>query len=333
MPAAGFMLSIVVSFAGKTALALASLILVGCDDDGDETGATVSATAATACADGTWGLAPYDALLDVRTGGEPLLYATEPARWIDTPEALALASRLEAAARVEPSLPPRARVVLQNDVWGLWQRVHDLATSSPARDRLLRASAALARRLALDHPPGANGTPAVIARLLPASEGWRDVEAELPVFSHERLFGLRRLFHLRVRENEERALYSTLVALDAEGRPRPTDVVGDLEHLRFDGPELAGGRVHELDRRALRCDGPLASLREVDRVTRVPGLGADGFLATFEPPATLDVARADIPCARCHEDAFAMSLPSDALEPGRRHRALLDQVERAERPR
>ena len=317
---------------------LALLLLAGCDDPAATSPAATAAE--PGCTPGTWGVPAYDAIFDVRLDGAPLAFELEPERWIERPEAVTLADRLDAATSAEPTLPPRARVVLQNDVWGLWQRVSAVPTSSPIRARLLDASAGLVRRLALDAPPASGATPPSVsgatppsvAAILSGSEGWRDVEAELPVLSHERLFGLRRLFHVRVRDGE-RALYSTLVAVDARGALHATDVVGDLEVLRFDGPTVTRGRVFELDRRALRCDGPLASLTEVDRVTRVPGLGADGFLATFDPPALLDAAPDAIPCARCHEDDVAMTLPSDALEPGRRHRALLEQLERAERPR
>lgn len=310
-------------------LILAGSFTAACDEPADPSGPSpVERPPSATPADGPWGVAAYDAVLAVRVGDRPLLHAIEPERWIDRAEAATLAVRLEEAAAVDPAgLSPRARVALQNDAWGLFQRVSALPSSSPTRARIADGAAALVRRLALDEPPASDGTPDVIGRLLPEEAGWRDVEAELPVFGHERLFGLRRLFTVRIRggaagTETERALYSTLVAIDAEGRPRLTDVVGDLEVLRFDGEALVEAHLFELDRGRLRRDGPLGSILEVERAAHVPGLGADGFLATFDPPAAL----ADLPCARCHDDAFAMTLPSDALEPGRRHRALLDQL-------
>jgi hypothetical protein len=180
----------------------------------------------------------------------------------------------------------------------------------------------LMRRLAVSPPRSS----LPVLALLPDRDGWVDRESEHPSLSHERLFGLRRLFTVRVRTTPalERALYSTLVAIDPSGRPRATSVTGDLEVLRFDGDRLIGARLFELDRRLLRCDGARASLIEVDHAERVPGLGADGTLARFDPPSSLR----ELPCARCHEDSQAMSLPSLTLPVGPRHTALLEQLGR-----
>lgn len=263
----------------------------------------------------------YEALYALSLDGEPLIFAGAE-RWIDRPEATELALRLEAARDADPrAIPDDARVVVQSDAWGLWSRVDALASSSAARARLSRAAASLVARLAL--PPRAPGAP-VVHTILPASEGWRDLEPELPVMSHERLFGLRRLFAVRQTERPalSRAIYSTLVAIDAGGRPRETDVVGDLEVLGFDGDRLVSARLFELDRLRALERGAREALVEVRAASRVPSAGADGFLATFDPPAPLEA----LPCARCHDDAEAMSLPSSTLPLGERRRALLDQL-------
>lgn len=260
----------------------------------------------------------FDALYELRLDGEPLMFVSAR-RWIEGEDADELAERLEAAGDADPStLPERARIVVQNDVWGVWARVRAFEASSAERERILRAAATLVRRLAIA-PRGRRAT--FVQTVLPSSDGWRDLEPEIPVMSHERLFGLRRIFHVRESERPtlSRAIHSTLVAIDPEGRAYESDVVGDLEVLRFEGDELVEARLFELDREELRAR---QTLIEIDSAERVPSVGADDFLATFDPPAPLST----LPCARCHDDAQPMSLPSETLPLGRRNRALLDQL-------
>lgn len=264
---------------------------------------------APTCADGVWGAPAYDALDALN---DPRLFER------DAPALEAFARRLERAAAETPRLSTPARVALQNDAWGVWQRARAAPASSPEQHAVEVAAARLVRRLAPSSVaawrPGL--PPPIVAALGP---GWREEESELPSLQHERLFGLRRVFHVARRGEDRRALYSTLVAIDARGAARVTPWVGELEVLRFEAGGLVEARVHELDRRNLRCHGPARALREVREVRHVPGAGAHGFLLELPAPASLD----DLPCARCHDDDQMMSLPSRELPVGDRVEPLL----------
>ncbi|MEZ4339280.1 MAG: hypothetical protein R3B82_21880 [Sandaracinaceae bacterium] len=262
-----------------------------------------------ACTDGIWGEPAYDALDALN---DPALLEADEATLRDA------ARRLRRAGDRDPRLEPPARVALQNDVWGVWQRARAQPVSSSAHHAVEAAAARLVRRLAPPRvPPWEVGLPPPVAAAL--GPGWHEEESELPSLQHERLFGLRRVFHVARQGTDRRALFSTLVAIDAEGQPRITPWVGDLEILRFSGGRLVEARVHELDRRTLRCHGPDRALRSVREVRHVPGTGAHGFLLEADPPASLD----DLPCARCHEDDGLMSLPTPELTVGRRFQELL----------
>ena len=142
----------------------------------------------------------------------------------------------------------------------------------------------------------------------------------MPVFSHERSFGLRRIFHTYAR-GDLRAFASQLVVVDREGHAHTSCVAGEIEMIDL-GPEGArSARVWELDRDALAL-GPEHALREVDRVTHVPGLGADAFFIEEHTAILLS----EVPCRRCHDDAFEMSLPVPGLPPRPRIERLLAQV-------
>lgn len=270
-----------------------------------------------ACGAGIYGQATYDAL-----AGDPSLFRTDT-DWVETAEGRRLLRALRDAGQTEPTFPTASRIALQNDVWGLWQRVEAMPLASTRRRALLTAAERVVRRLApdvLDAPPRALPPP--------LREGWRELESEMPTLQHERLFGLRRVFRIALRtEGRERALFSQLVAIDRRGRLVRTEVFGDLEMLELAGDELVGARLFELDRRALRCGGP--ALVEATMAHRVPGLGANGFLATFEPPAMLQA----LPCRRCHDDGEMMSLPSPSLRVGARHGDLLEQARSQAPPR
>lgn len=262
-----------------------------------------------------------------------------------------LAELLEAAARTSPeSVPLAARIVLQNDVWGLWQRLQRRRVSNRNTtldlDRLLRASARLVVVLA----PPAGGSfraadpaeiPPTAQALLPSNDGWRELGTDLLVLSHERLFGLRRAFRIFVREPPvsptsqgklqtlERALVSQLVAVAPDGTPMLTSIVGEIERLS-DMPDSRSAsplsaQVLELERRALRCQGESRSLVEPSMIHGVPGLGANRYLATFEPPA----APTGAVCVRCHDQGIRQSnsLSSDqGARLAERWRPLWDEV-------
>lgn len=276
------------------------------------------------CSPGVYGVPELDALLEVRVDGRIALTDARTSEWLGSPVARALAHALDRAAGVDPSrLDVASRAVLQHDLWGLFERVSAIGVETEDSVAIFEGSGALVRRLApprTDVVPVAGALPAVLAVLGP---GFVERESEMPVLSHERAFGLRRLFRVAVRgDNEsERAMFSTVLALDEHGEAFRTDVVGDLEVLRFEGDRLVHARLFELDRRRLRCEGSAHALTEVDHVAQVPGLGADRPIAAFDSSVPL----ADLPCARCHDDAMAMSLPSARLAVGRRQAALLAQ--------
>lgn len=291
--------------------------VVGCSEDPrPQIEAPEPGERAPRCSDGTWGVAAYDALMDVE--GVAPLTRPEVASWVEQAAGEILLQRLQRAAETDPDeLPTEARHALQNDVWGLWQRVHRNPVESERTHALENAAARLIRRLAPEEVEVFDGVPAPVASVL--GEGWRERESELPSLQHERLFGLRRVFHVVRRGESERALYSTMVVLDGEGHAQLTGVPGELEMLRFEGETLVQARVFELHRRGLRCGLPNRGLREIDEVSHVPGAGANGFIVAFEPP----VALAALPCAQCHDDASLMSLPSNQFPLGQRYEALL----------
>lgn len=298
----------------KRALAMVVLVLAGCEE-----GPAVAELAAEACTPGITGIAEYDALYALGDGGRPVIHAIS--REVRDAHAAELRARVERAAPVDPSaLAPAARVALQNDLWGLWQRLTHDGDHAPLRAGL----AALIRALALpaDRIPGrgAIAITTAAARTIDPRDGWREVGTELPVLGHERAFELRRVFHV-VLGRDARALTSQLVALDDHGRAHASDVPGDLEVLAPAVGQPSSARLFELDRRALRCRDRDA-LVETDHVAVVPGLGASSFFLELDPPAPV----ASMPCARCHDDGEVDSLPDASIPPAPRIRVLLDQA-------
>ena len=239
-------------------------------------------------------------------------------------EQLASALRRAAAFRPADRLSSVARIALQNDAWGLWQRVRLAPASSPSAHALEQGAEALVRRLAPARvdPWGGVLPPAVSAALGP---GWRERESSMPSLQHERMHGLRRVFHVVLAGDgdEQRALYSTLVALDQQMRPVVTNIPGELETLRFEGERLVEAHVHELDRRGLSTGGEAEALVELQAVSHIPATGANRFYVAFEEPVPLT----DLPCARCHEDSSMMSLPTPDFAVGDRWRTLFDLAE------
>ncbi|MCC7381967.1 MAG: hypothetical protein IT384_09065 [Deltaproteobacteria bacterium] len=270
----------------------------------------------------------------------PLLVASELAPLRDTIRALRAAhdSDLE-------RLPLRSRVVLQNDVWGLAQRVAASSSTAPEAQEVQgvqevqevqeaqAAAAALVWKLALPAESlrrieGLSIPPHVRAAIGEESEGFRERSSEHRVLGHERAFGLRRAFRILLAEGQH-ALISQLVALDRDGRAHLTDIVGDVELLQFDGPRLLAARVLHLERRVLRTSLLAGSLVEVERIAQIPSEGASRPIIRFDPPARV----ADLPCAQCHEDDSMMSLPFDGETPLERLRIVLSRAEAARPPR
>lgn len=303
------------------AVLTAACLFVGCGRAAESS--APAPTEENSCTPGTYGVAAYDALVDVRVSGRVALTDARIAEWISTPVAAELARALVRSGQIEPRIDQASRAALQNDVWGLVERVSALDVTSVDTNTILAAGRTLVRRLAparIDIPPVGGRLPGALSVLGP---GFVERESEMPVLQHELVFGLRRFFRVAVRgtDDSERAMFSVLLALDERGIPFRTGIVGDLEVLRFEGDHLRSARLFELDRRRLRCEGADHALREVDHVTQVPGLGADRAIAAFDPP----VALADLPCARCHIDANTMSLPRADFPLGRRQTPLLDQ--------
>lgn len=230
-------------------------------------------------------------------------------------------------------LPLRSRVVLQNDVWGLAQRLAASSSTAPEAQEAQAAAAALVWKLALpaeslQRIDGRSIPPHVRAAIGEESEGFRERSSEHRVLGHERAFGLRRAFRILLAEGQH-ALISQLVALDRDGRAHLTDIVGEVELLQFDGPRLLAARVLHLERRALRTSLLAGSLVEVERIAQIPSEGASRPIIRFDPPARV----ADLPCAQCHEDESMMSLPFEGETPLDRLKIVLSRAEEARPPR
>lgn len=235
-----------------------------------------------------------------RLARSPALFGREV-----TPE---LSRLVEKAAGEDASgLTARQRIVLQNDVWGWIQRTED---SPPVATKLLRA-------LAVDDDAMLGGLDEVPTHA--AIAGMTERTSDLVSLSHERLYGLRRLFRIYV-SKDRRALVSQLVAIDGRGRARLTNVIGDIELLEFATSAPVADRVPEVGR-VFHLDRSNAALVEVDRVEHVPDVGANGFLLELDEPVPLS----NFPCARCHDDAQQMSLPVEG-DPKPRLARLLSEV-------
>ena len=266
-------------------------------------------------------------------GGAVALTDPETATWINTMGADALILALDEAGeldttRFEQEAGGRAqRIVLQNDIWGLWQRASG-AEPSIRTQRVAEACATVIERLAVDRRADPlNDRDTFPAAVAPYVRGFRRQESEMPSLLHEAVFGARRVFYVAVRGavgEQQFALYSTLVALDENGAVYQTDIAGDLEMLRFDGETLINARAFELRRDHLGAGAsqPLESLHEVFEISRVPGLGTNAHVARFDPAERLS----DLPCASCHDDASPNSLPSTRYPLGDRDTRVLQQA-------
>jgi hypothetical protein len=279
------------------------------------------------CEGDPWGTPAYDRIYAERSEDDLVLVLSPDLAEATSAVLGRLGAAFEHAARVDPgtlSLP--ARVVLQNDAWGVVQKLDADGTSSDeVRLRLRTAAASLVRRLAV--PPAElapQGIPVAVNAVLRSSDGWVQVGTEHSVIGHEAMHGLRRAFRLWQRGDDDFALTSQLVTLDAAGRARLTGIAGEVERLRL-GPEAPlEATVYELDRSALRCRGIGHELRQVDRVAHLPAAGANAFLRRFDPPVLLS----DLPCAGCHEGPdHLMSLPDPQQDIEGRLSDLLRQAE------
>jgi len=256
------------------------------------------------CGPEVYGVGPLDALMEPIAPFEGAPIFVRDVMAMDSTGALAtLTGRLRAAHGADLSgLSDASRVALQNDVWGVLQRLQRAGVSSGQVLHAEAAAAALVRRLALSPgtlrwtlsqglPPGA---PEQLA-------GLKEHGSELVSLQHERLYGNRRMFRIFI-DGPRRALLSQLVAIDAQGEAYLTSVIGEVERLQLSGDAVAAAAVHHLDRRGLRCGTGLKSVKEV---LHIPAEGAHAFLAHFDSPQPLS----DLPCTECHRSAMMMSLP------------------------
>ena len=283
----------------------------GCSDCNDDERRAVrpeppAAEPSPACREPLYGDARLAALYDVRAAGEPAMLTADVDAVLEAGPAL-IPLLEEARAISLTSMPRVAREVVLADAWGAAARLQRGAVSNPAREGLTRALGALMGHLAIqpaeaarDHRP-----PRAALAIVPTEEGWTEFDSEHSVLTHERVFGLRRVFRIFVRgDHEARALVSQLIAVDANGDAYLTSVVGEIEMLELDADGPTGARVWRLDRRHLGCGD--VTLEEESEVRRIPDIGADGFILDLPAPESL----ATMPCARCHEDADAFSLPT-----------------------
>ncbi len=226
-----------------------------------------------------------------------------------------LAKALREAAAHRTQFDQTHKIILQNDVWGLFVRLESATESSHGRAELSEAAGDLVRDLSLEAGSFRDFlTPPLPIKLLSEDAGWHEVASELPALNHELAYGSRRIFRLfrrvrliRQRASNDLALASHLVALDRDGTARRSDVIGEVEILHFNDGELTSAEVYKLDR--LGNTGP--TLQSLAQVVQIPGEGADSLIAEFDPPE----AMTELPCLRCHHDGEAMSLPNPALDP------------------
>ncbi len=271
-----------------------------------------------------------EALVSIPEGREAAwLHEAEATKILEAASAATLLKQLRAARRGVSGLAPVAKVMLQNDVWGLAQRLEQSPMDSPDRRSLLTAARALVHALAPD--PDELSALEKDPTPLPFLTGYQEFDSEHVSLMHERAFGYRRMFRLFLRGDTDRALVSQMVVLDRAGRPHVTGVVGEVEMLTFSAAGagspssqsvLTAARVFKRSRSKLtQPNGP--PLVEQRTVAHVPDIGANVFLARFDwPERALD----GLPCQSCHDTAMMMSLPTAKTRPADRHRRLLDEL-------
>lgn len=228
----------------------------------------------------------------------PSVLERQVARVLAPDAAASLAGRFREALAVAPTpLSPTARVIVQNDVWGLWQRLDGWGVSTPERDLLRRLTARVIVHLALRPEEVPVAPDPAFATVFSASDGWREQGIGVPDMEHDRLFGYRREYHLftRASDSRDRALVNHMLALDSTGTPRATALVGGVERIL---PSPATPRVEVFDRdRAAVGEGVPAMVAE-RTLTSLPSHGANGTLLRLDGPTPLSPAL----CMRCHHD-------------------------------
>jgi len=284
-----------------------------------------------ACDGPTYAVPTYDALAAAQVDSEPWLYLNERVeRLLDSEAVERLSGLLDAALASDPDeLPDAQRVALQNDLWGVAQRLQALDLSSAARSELLGRTERLVDRLALDAGALAAMSGAALPDMAIAILGegdWSEVESEIMVLNHERAFGLRRVFRIMV-SYQRRALVSQLVAIDDRGRPHLTNILGEIELLDVGEAGPSGAQVWTLDRARLGCGPVEYAIVPHDEIAHIPSEGANRYFVEFDPPELVS----SVPCTRCHHDPDPHALIMTDGDPSAHHQRILDQVE-DERP-
>ena len=264
--------------------------------------------------------------------GDPELDALEP--WLlgganDHARGAILFRGLSASRTT--SLPLYTRIVLQNDVWGLLQRLAKSSTNTPGIEALRAEATNVFWALApADTALAAiDGTqlPKEVAALHPASDGFLEYSSDHRILGHERAFGLRRYFRI-VLSDRQRALVSQLVVVDRNGQVHMSNVVGEVEILQYSGPgTLAAATVLHLERAAFLRNSD--ALVVTDQIAQIPSKGASVPIIEFSPPVRVQ----DLPCARCHDDDNMMSLPFEGESPSARLTRFLEDAERLVPPK
>jgi hypothetical protein len=158
--------------------------------------------------------------------GTPALIAPDTSTWAESLTGIVLLGALETANGLDDesfdnmATHGAAPLLLQNDVWGLWQRTSSEGSVSSIREELHLAAEGLMRRLAAPANVAPNRT-AIPAAIAPHFVGFEPEESETPILQHEFAYDARRVFHIAIRgeQREERALYSTLIGV---GPDRPS---------------------------------------------------------------------------------------------------------------
>lgn len=228
--------------------------------------------------------------------------------------------QFDAAARADATmLSRRGRIVLQNDAWGLIQRLKRVETVSAEVRSLHDAARRLVQSLALSDDDLRRHSQVELPEDAPAAvRALSEYGSELASLQHERLYGYRRIFRI-FQTGANRALMSQLVAIDTRGQPYLTRVVGEVEALAFDAGTVVAAEVHHLERHDNYLN---PTLEPIQIIEHVPADGAHAYLVELRPAVPL----AALPCKQCHRSGFRMSLPEATPTPEKRWALLLNEL-------
>lgn len=203
------------------------------------------------------------------------------------------AEQIQVASEVPISgLSSESKIVLQNDFWGLYQRIELAAESTSTLERIQTAALGLVNKLALSPQNRLE------ANLHEAPDSidiknMKEMTSMFHILRHENAYGLRKLFRI-FHSDQKKMMISHFVGIDKKGDPYFTPVIGEVEVLSVTDNGLKGHSLFHLDRRALRCNENQI-LKETTTVDRIPSIGANEYL--FEGPPT---ELRNNPCQECH---------------------------------